>query len=243
MNYGHLVDSALYLGKRYGPQVLDYYLKSKPLSLGRRPWRGSFKYSKKGYRRLRRKICAPEIHYLDVNWASAVIAANGQFLQVSNVAQGDNYYERTARIVVAKYIQIEFFISPPTTAGSTDQVQISVVADAQPNNATPTYGEIFDTSLNPVGQCFRNLCTNINRFRIIFSTVVALVNGAGGTPIIVKRFIKIPLKTSRVVFAGNAASVPESNAFFVLLASVNNTGLAATSAAARGSVRFAFHEC
>lgn len=231
-------DTAYQLYKKYGPGV-----KSLFKGRGARPWRGSFKYSKKAYRYMKRRTCAPEIHYVDTAGALAVIPAGSAIIRCAEVAQGDDFNNRTGRIIVGKYLQLNIQLAPPTGAGNMDYVQIVVVVDKQPDAAGPIYNDIFDTLVAPVGQCFRNLKTNSSRFKILTSFHVAMANGAGGVPVVLQKMVKIPLALSRQVYSSTAATYPETNAYYIVVASFVNSGAAATAASYSYAARFAFHEC
>ena len=131
----------------------------------RKPWRGSFK--RKGLNKYRRIACRPEMHMLDVNLTPLLPAVGGSTQCINQIAAGTDFYQRNGRNIVARYIQYDFCIAPPTAVSAYDQYVIAIVYDKTPANTAIAYNQVFDITTLPVGLAFRNIATWGDRFKIL----------------------------------------------------------------------------
>lgn len=170
-----------------------------------------------------------------------VVPAAGWVGCINSVAEGTDYTNRLGRKLNGRYIQIDAYFSPPTTNPNLDTCLLNIVYDRQPNNATAGYSDIFDTTTVPIGLMFRQLAKNQERFKIVRTWVVGPMNQ--NTPTSgarIRSYYAIPKSKSQCRYIGTAATVPETGAWLVTVASFANTAAAATACTATIACRFAF---
>jgi hypothetical protein len=191
--------------------------------------------------RLNRK----ETHYLDTALGTGGIAAvpvGGWVLCFNNIAEGVEYNTRNGRTIIGKYAQLDVCIYPPTTADAMDVVQWALVNDVSGVGTAPAYTDIFDEAATgvPLAQCFKNIRSNVDCFKIMAGDNVIVRNGLPNATYHVRRLIKIPLKYTRTNFKDNTAVIPLTNALYFVMVSQNNSGVVASSASALTVLRYAF---
>jgi len=227
----------------YDMEVNKDYRTANWSASSRRPYRGGVTYKSKLRRRAFKRACRPEQHYIDVANAPALIPAGGVLQCINQIASGDDYNQRSGRVVINSYIQYDILVLPPTNAGVNDQYNLAFIWDAQPNNALAAYNQPFDMLTHHIGMEFKNLAQFANRFTILKTIKGSVSEGSPDLPRRYRGFIKLPIKCMRSIYAGAAAGVPESGAILFGQASFNNTGLAATTCSLTCSFRVGFHEC
>jgi hypothetical protein len=211
---------------------------------GRKPYRGAWKYDRKSYKKMK-YMCRPEMHYLDVTGgaAPAAPAVGGTVVSLNSIGEGTEYNQRNARIIIAKYIQYDFIIQIPTNSGADDFYQIAIVYDRDTSGSLPTYAQIFDTSVSPVGMAFKNIAANQDQFQILKTLKGHVSAGPPHEVLRLRGMIKIPLKLSRVVYSSAGVSIPESGGFVLVFASLANSGTQVASYALAYNIRFGYHDC
>lgn len=188
---------------------------------------------------VKRGYLTPETHYLDTSYAG-VIPTNGHIFSVNAIAEGNEYNTRTGRTIGGRYLQYDIYIIPPTTSGLFDTGQFMVVLDKAGASNVPTVADVLDTSVCGYGMQFRNIAKNIDRFKILKMIRWKVQNGSPDITYRCTGLVKLKGKIARATFGGTTATIPLTNALYVMNVSLNNTAAAATSAAYYLSARYAF---
>lgn len=172
---------------------------------------------------------APEVKYLDSTRAAGVPAVNGDVNILNQIAEGDEYNNRTGRTIQMKMVQIDIYITPPTSNAMIDTGLVALVYDRQSYGSGAVYSDIWDTAAGLFGQQFKNIKSNGNRFVILWSMVVGPAETQTSFQHIrIRKRVLIPWKYSIVRFGGTSAAVPETGALYLTVCSSVNTATATT---------------
>jgi len=196
-----------------------------------------------GFKRRRRYTgVRPELKYIE-SLISGVPPAGGSIACLNQVAEGTDFNNRVGRKIGASYLQIDCYVTAPTTTGNTDAGTLFLVHDSQPNNATPAVGDVLDLTTIGPAQAFKNISKNADRFKIVRTFTLGPLSDVSAIEDSRKRFFyRIPRKLSDVRYVGSAAGVPQSGSWLLITASYVNSGSATTSLTVSISTRFAFRD-
>jgi hypothetical protein len=213
-----------------------------------RPHRGAFAYRKKKHYKAMKLACRPEMHYVDTSYgtigSSYVPSVGGSCLPLNAaIGAGTEFNQRNGRNIIGKYLQYDINLWPPATAGNFDAYHVAFVCDKLPAGTAPTYAQIYDTSVNPVGVCFKNIASYGDRFAVLKTMKGTVQNGSPDVPIRLTGMIKIPMRLARVTYTGTSVGQPECSGFYCLVASEQNTGSNSTCWYGQLNFRFGYHDC
>jgi hypothetical protein len=159
---------------------------------------------------------------------------------LNSIAQGDDYNNRDGRILAGHAISYSIVLHCPDNAAAADSYQIAFVYDTTPATGTPTYADIFDTTVLAVGTAFLNLKTMAGRFVIVREFRGTLQQGGAMTVGRLNGTLRIPARLARSVYAAAAADDPESGGWYIVIASAANTANIQTSVNISAQLRFMY---
>lgn len=215
-----------------------YYNKKKRFSnYTRKPKRNNFKM----YQNV--VVKNEELKYLDVNFTSQDPTTTGTVYQINNIAEGSEFNQRDGRNIRIKYVDVKMWWDWPAAANAPTapvSARCALVLDRQPNGTAATYGQIFDISVASPTFAMKNVADNQYRFKILKDDLMTFYTGYAQDPLL-DYFIKIPFskspKDSIVRYPGTTATVPNTNALYIVTCS---SELAPSQTTINGVVRVAY---
>lgn len=193
---------------------------------------------------LRAYAMRPELKYVDQNARSlSVVGVNGEVICLNSIGEGTEYNQRIGRLVHGRYIQMDIYATAPTDSSYQDSVTVALVYDRQPNNSTAAYNQVFDTSVIAIGQGFKQIALNSDRFRIVRTWTTGVLDHASSMDRArIRTFYKIPRAYNLTRYIGSGSGVPQTGAWLVVVASIANTASAVSSASVQITCRYAFND-
>ena len=194
-------------------------------------------------RRIANLVATREDKYLDTAVANTSVTNTPVVVALTDIAQGDNYYNRNGNLVQSKYLQCEFTVNQ--LAGTTPiNFKVALVLDRQPNGIGPTFQNVYDTSVAPLTFSLKNIQAYQERFVILkeWLGVTTGANGGDGMQSCVKGYInlrKLSQADQIVRWSGSGAVAPNVNGYYLLYVSSTST---VNQVELRGCFRYVFNE-
>lgn len=137
------------------------------------------------------------------------------------IATGGDINDRIGRHITSTQIQVDYQVY--VTGQTLDTGFVALVYDSQPNMGTPTFSNIFDDTLCPSGQAFRNTASFADRFKVCKINQWA-VSSAG--PVVDKQrmFFKIPESMADTEYSSGSSGSPATGLWILAIGSSNNSG-------------------
>jgi len=109
------------------------------------------------------------------------------------------------------------------TGQTLDTGFVALVYDSQPNGTTPTFSTIFDDTLGPSGQSYRNTAQNADRFKVVKINQYAVSSGG---PVVDKQrmYYKVPEALQDTEYLSGSAGSPSTGLWMLCIGSSNNSG-------------------
>lgn len=138
-----------------------------------------------------------------------------------SIATGGDINDRIGRHITSTQIQVDYQVY--VTGQTLDTGFVALVYDSQPNMGTPTFSNIFDDTLCPSGQAFRNTSQNGDRFKVVKINQFA-VSSAG--PVVDKQrmYYKVPEALQDTEYSSGSAGSPSTGLWILAIGSSNNSG-------------------
>lgn len=193
-------------------------------------------------RKVSRVYARPELKYGDTTINPGAVPAGGYLACINQIAQGTDFQQRIGRLVLAKYVQVDLFLSAPTLAAQVDYGLVALVVDSGPEGALATAADIYSIFALYNGMPFRNLAVNADRFKVLKQSTYMVQNAVNGPNIEWRErwMVRVPLKNSKVRYTGAGGAIPETNAIIMVILSQANAGSVVTSPALTMTTRFAY---
>lgn len=138
-----------------------------------------------------------------------------------SIATGGDINDRIGRHITSQQIQVDYQVY--VTGQTLDTGFVALVFDSQPNGGTPTFGDIFDDTLCPSGQAFRNTANNGDRFKVAKIEQFA-VSSAGPAVEKKRMYYKVPDAVQDTEYLTGSAGVPSTGLWMLAIGSTNNSG-------------------
>lgn len=177
-----------------------------------------------------------ETKYLDTAVGVTDPTNAGDVFTLSNVGEGTDFNTRIGRKIAPKYLQ--YRLQFQTGAGSAAlpvQWCAHFVLDRQPNNATPTYATVFDTSVSAATYAMKNVANYQERFKILKDHRGYVSTSISSETCFVEGYIDLS-REENVMYLSSAAAVPSVNCYNVYF----SQGGVANAVNVVGTVRFAY---
>ncbi|AUM61794.1 capsid [uncultured virus] len=151
-----------------------------------------------------------ELKFVDVAAAAYVADTTGTVTLLNGVAQGDDFNQRTGRIMDFKSVSIKGLLQPVDAITGTSFCRIIVFWDSQPNGATPVVTDFLVAST----AISHNNLNNRSRFKVLLDEQHALGSidntttqaySTNPSVITINRYVKLP--SLRTVNTGTGATV------------------------------------
>lgn len=175
-----------------------------------------------------------ERKYLDnYNNDATGATTSGTLVGLNSIAEGTDFNQRIGRKVRAKYLEYDVAFTPGSTQVLTANYTWAIVLDRQPNNALPTYANVFDTSVITTKPfTFKNVAQFQERFKIIKQVVGQVQVGSSGFATGNECRCKgyLPListqgkKDDIIHWSGSGSGVPNTNNYVFIYSSDLGTG-------------------
>lgn len=179
---------------------------------------------------------APPAKYFEMKYyqdiaASSYTTSAGAFYSLCSIGQGLDYQQRTGRSVKFTHVDVAFDCVPNVTAGSTDQLRVCVVLDADPKGNTPLTTSLFESLGSDYILSMQNFKDYGSRFKILYDWTSALLMPANAVPgrRSFKKSLKIPSRRAIANWSTTTPSLPETNSILIFVCSKNNTNPATFS--------------
>jgi len=162
--------------------------------------------------------------------SSTAITTTGTILTINTPGEGSDTTQRIGRHITMYNVDVDYSIVE--TASFNDSGFVALVLDRQPDaGGLGGFSGIFDQSASqPAGVAFKNSISGDKRFKLLWVDQFAI--GVGGPSIVKNRhFYKFNTEStdSVVEFNGTTASLPNTNALYVVwgstVNSTNNTNI------------------
>lgn len=214
--------------------------------LGKRKYTATRESRKKtrGFRRrVSNMMLTREVKYYETGFNIASVTNTPQVFALSDIAQGDNYNNRNGNLVQSKYLQWEFTMNQVANTIPINY-KIALVLDRAPNGISPTFQNVFDTSVAPLTFSMKNIQAFQERFKILreYLGVCTSSHGGDATQSCFKGFVdmrKLPAADQIVRWSGSGAVAPNVNGLYLMIVTSTST---VNEVIFRGTVRYAFNE-
>lgn len=186
-----------------------------------------------------------EIKYKD-NGTTVVYPTGGFVACVNAIAEGTDYDNRIGRHINMKYLMIDLLIQPSTlanAASNADSGFIAIVYDKQPNAATPSFTNVFDSVGSVPGNALLNVALDRDRYKVLklehyycqpkFDTAGQLLGGSFQDVLGMKRRWFVPLRDVDVEYNTASGAIPSKGSLLVCWGSVLNS-----TAGGTGTIQF-----
>lgn len=166
-----------------------------------------------------------ERKYFETAGGGADVAAAGTVLPLNEIAEGSDFNQRIGRRVRNKYLAADIGITisaAQVLAGATHYGTWHLVLDRQPNNATPTFATIFDTTISTNTFAYKNSQAYERRFRLLKSERFAIGTATTGQNYRVTAHIdfeKMPASDQTTQWLGSTGIQPTTNALYLVYVS------------------------
>lgn len=161
-----------------------------------------------------------EPKYLETFVNVGSLTTTPQVFALTDIAQGDNYFNRNGNLVQTKYLQYKMTCNQ--VGGTTPIIfKAAIVLDRQPNGVAPTFAQVFDTSVSLLPWTMKNKAAFDERFVILREQFgLCTAQGSDGAEGVAEGCIKFGgMKTSDQIIRwnGSAAASPNTNGIYLLI--------------------------
>lgn len=124
-----------------------------------------------------RGIINSEKKAFDVINSGTSIDYNGTVVNLSAIAQGDNYNDRTGNSILAKSLQFRYTFTADATV-STTSVRVIIFQDTMSLGTVPAPGDVLTTvgASHTICSCYSRIFSLQHRFKILYDKVQGLSN-------------------------------------------------------------------
>ena len=159
---------------------------------------------------------------IEYNWNNNTLTTTGTLTNLLNIAQGDTFADRQGNAIHTRYVDVNLQVFNPAMDSSFDSVLIALIHDKQPNATLPAFGDVYDlANTDQASNAFKNYQVYADRFTICWekrlpnSTEGSIQVNAAQAYTKIRMFYKCPPKMTETRYAGAAAGVPVSGAYYL----------------------------
>lgn len=176
-----------------------------------------------------------EVKEVQTAQASTVVPVGGSVECINLTAGGTGIQgNRIGRRICQKAIEIQYASAGPSTSGATDYVKMSIIwVKATIGTTIANYATFYNILTTPY-QSLLNTANRRDQIKTIWEDIIFVGRNAGAPGGLenssAHKYVRIPLPQQLCCYGEATIAIPNQGALYFCICSLNNTGLATTSA-------------